>query len=339
MITIDGSFGEGGGQILRTSLSLAALTGQKVRFINVRAKRKKPGLMRQHLACAKAVAEITGGTLDGAKLNALEFTFTPGTVRAGDYRFIIGSAGSAILLAQTVLPCLLCTDGVSHVTIEGGTHAANAPVFEYFDRVFLPCLHRMGADITAELKAIGFYPAGGGKIQLTIHPVKEWKIFELLEAGTRKKASLTAVSSGIPEKIGQDELHYCTDRLQNDGWRQDARMVKSIGPGNVLFATLEFEHITELFSVCGEYNIPRRDVGERVALMVKKYLRVQVPVGRFLADQLLLPMAIGAGGTFLTQAPSKHTETNIAVIRTFLKDVKIELGKVEKENYIIEVKK
>ena len=145
MIEIDGSFGEGGGQILRSSLSLAALSGKEVHFRNIRARRRKPGLMRQHLACARAVAEISGGTLSGAELNSQELTFTPGTIRAGNYRFVVGSAGSTILIAQTVLPCLLRADGSSTVVIEGGTHAANAPIFEFFDRVYLSCLRRMAA--------------------------------------------------------------------------------------------------------------------------------------------------------------------------------------------------
>ena len=124
--------------------------------------------MRQHLACARAVAEISGGTLSGAELNSQELTFTPGTIRAGNYRFVVGSAGSTILIAQTVLPCLLRADGSSTVVIEGGTHAANAPIFEFFDRVYLSCLRRMGATVSATLETVGFYPAGGGRIRLEI---------------------------------------------------------------------------------------------------------------------------------------------------------------------------
>ena len=175
MIEIDGSCGEGGGQILRSSLSLSALTGREVRVTNIRAKRRKPGLMRQHLTCVKAVAEISGGSTCGAEISSQELVFSPGKLRAGDYRFAVGSAGSAVLIAQTVLPLLLHAEAASRVVIEGGTHAANAPVFDYFERVYLPCLRRMGAEVTAVLDRVGFYPAGGGKIELSVIPVREWK--------------------------------------------------------------------------------------------------------------------------------------------------------------------
>lgn len=319
MIEIDGSYGEGGGQILRTSLTLAALTGQAVRLRNIRANRRKPGLMRQHLACAKAVAEITGGTPAGAELNSQELTFTPGRIRAGAYRFVVGSAGSAILIAQTVLPCLLCADGGSRVVIEGGTHASNAPVFDFFSRVYFPCLRRMGAELTASLDRAGFYPAGGGRITLEIQPVQNWNYLEIMESGTLRSARLTVLQSGIAPQIAEDEIRFCRNALESaEKFRTEIREVPSPGSGNVMFAELEFEQITELFSVCGEIGVSRREVAERVAKLVNHYRAAQVPVGSFLADQLLVPMAIGAGGKFLTLPPSRHTQTNIHVIKHFL---------------------
>ena len=339
MIEIDGTHGEGGGQILRTSLSLAALTGKTVHITRIRAGRRKPGLMRQHLACVKAAAEITGGTLSGAELNSQEITFAPGKIRAGDYRFQVGTAGSTILIAQTVIPVLLAADGVSHVVIEGGTHADNAPIYDFFEQVYLPTLRRMGAEVTAELDAVGFYPAGGGRIRLEIRPVTQWKRFDCLETGALRRATLTALGHDIEPKILTDEIALCSralaGKIELEGQAIDPG---SAGPGNVLFAKLEYEHITELFSVCGGFEIPRRQVGERVAGLVGKYLMLGAPVGRFLADQLLLPMSVGAGGRFLTQPPTKHTTTNNDVIRQFL-PVEIELVNCENGTFIIEVKK
>ncbi|MBQ9337411.1 MAG: RNA 3'-terminal phosphate cyclase [Lentisphaeria bacterium] len=339
MIEIDGTHGEGGGQILRTSLSLAALTGETVHITRIRAGRRKPGLMRQHLTCVKAAAEITGGTLSGAELNSQEITFTPGKIRAGEYHFTVGTAGSAVLIAQTVIPALLAADGVSHVVIEGGTHADNAPIYDFFAQVYLPALGKMGAEVTAELEAVGFYPAGGGRIRLEIHPVAEWKRFDCMEAGSLRRATLTALGHDIEPKILTDEIELCSralaGKIELEGQTLDPG---SAGPGNVLFAKLEYEHITELFSVCGGYEIPRRQVSERVAGLVDKYLTLGAPVGRFLADQLLLPMSIGAGGRFLSQPPTKHTTTNIDVIRQFL-PVTIELENCKSGTYIIEVKK
>ncbi len=339
MIEIDGSCGEGGGQILRTSLTLAALTGQAVRLRNIRANRRKPGLMRQHLTCAKAIAEITGGALAGAELNSQELTFTPGSIRAGEYRFVVGSAGSALLIAQTVLPCLLCADGVSRVVIEGGTHASNAPIFDFFSRVYLPCLRRMGAELTASLDRAGFYPAGGGRITLEIQPVQNWNRLEIMESGMLRSARLTVLQSGIAPQIAEDEIRFCRNALESaEKFRTEIREVPSPGSGNVMFAELEFEQITELFSVCGEIGVSRREVAERVAKLVNHYRAAQVSVGSFLADQLLVPMAIGAGGKFLTLPPSRHTQTNIHVIKRFL-PVQIITKNRKNGQFIIEVLK
>lgn len=338
MIEIDGSRGEGGGQVLRTSLSLAALTGKRLHLKNIRARRPKPGLMRQHLACVKAVAELSGGAADGAELHSGELVFEPGKIRAGNYRFVVGSAGSALLIAQTVLPCLLHAEADSTVVIEGGTHAAHAPIYEFFERVYLRCLRRMGAEVSCVLNRTGFFPAGGGAITLGIHPMQKWNHLELMETGTLRTARLTALSHGIEPEIGEDEVRLCHAKLGSpDDFAREARMVDSPGPGNVLFAELEFEHITELFSVCGDIGLSRGKVAERVAGTVRKYRALQVPVWRFLADQLLLPMALGAGGKYLTAPPSGHTLTNREVIGKFL-DVEIVFENKENGQYCIEVK-
>lgn len=337
MIEIDGTYGEGGGQVLRTSLSLAALTGRGVHFTGIRGGRRKPGLMRQHLACVKAVAEITSGTLEGAELNAQELTFKPGKIRAGNYHFVVGSAGSTILVAQTVIPVLLMADAPSHVTIEGGTHADGAPIYEFFEQVYLAALRKMGAEVAVKLDGIGFYPAGGGKILLEIQPVREWKPFSVLTRGKLLNSTLTALGSEIPTQILEDEIRICREDLQGQlQFRTRVREVESVGPGNVLLAILDFEEITEIFSICGDYGVTRKKVADRVAGMLQKYLKSSAPVGRFLADQLLLPMAIGAGGAFKTLAPTLHTTTNIEMIRKFL-DVRIGLENLNDGTYIIDV--
>lgn len=339
MIETDGTFGEGGGQILRTGLSLAAITQQAFHIVNIRAKRRKPGLMRQHLTCVRAAAEITGGTVTGAELNSRELIFEPGPIRGGEYHFAVGTAGNVTLIAQTVIPVLLHAQTASHVVIEGGTHTDQAPSFEFFDRVYLAALRKMGAEVTARLERTGFYPAGGGRIALDIQPVKTQKRFECVETGKLLACSLTAAGHDIDAKILDDELAICMESLpagiEPVTAAEDA---DSPGPGNVLYAQLEFEKITELFSVCGHCGIARRKVAERVAGMMNKYLFFKAPVGVFLADQLLLPMAVGAGGRFLTTAPSKHTLTNIEVIRKFL-HIDVKLENQNNGTYMIEVKK
>ncbi|MBO4304522.1 MAG: RNA 3'-phosphate cyclase [Lentisphaeria bacterium] len=339
MIEIDGSCGEGGGQILRTSLSLAAVTGTPVHFTKIRANRKKKGLMRQHRICALAVSEITGGSLSGAELSSQEMTFLPGKIRGGEYHFRTGSAGSAILIAQTVIPVLLYGEKPSRVVLEGGTHVPGAPIYEFFQRVYLACLRRMGAEIDSSLLRTGFYPVGGGKVVLEIRPVREWRSLELTDGGEKIGGRVVAAGSGLDPKILEDEVEITREKLgMGCDWKTETLSADSPGPGNVLFLELVRRNITELFSVCGEVELSRKVVAERVAAMAKRYLASDVAAGRFLADQLLLPMALGKGGAFTTLPPSLHTKTNEEIIRKFL-DAKIEMNNRKDGTFLIEVKK
>ncbi|MBQ6598453.1 MAG: RNA 3'-terminal phosphate cyclase [Lentisphaeria bacterium] len=337
-IEIDGSYGEGGGQILRTSLSLAAVTGQAVHFTKIRANRRKPGLMRQHRICALAAAEITGGKLTGAELNSQEMTFEPGSVRGGEYHFTTGSAGSTMLIAQTVVPILLQASEPSRVFLEGGTHAPGAPVFDFFDRVFLPGLRRMGCEVQAKLVRYGFYPVGGGQVELEIRPVREWRPLELTDGGEQLGGRIVAIGSGIDREILEDEVRITQELVGSGDWKTEILEADSPGPGNVVYLELVRKNITELFSVCGEFEVSRKTVAERVADMARKYLQSGVAVGRCLADQLLLPMALLQGGKFLNLPPSLHTKTNAAVIQKFL-ETEIEMNNLENGTFIIEVKK
>ena len=316
MITIDGSFGEGGGQILRTALSLSAITGEAVRITHIRARRPKPGLMRQHLMCARAVAAVCGGALTGDELKSQELSLRPGRLRGGDYRFAIGSAGSTVLLAQAVLPALLFADTPSAVVFEGGTHNDHAPLYDFFERVFLPCLRAMGAEVEATLERIGFYPAGGGKIAMSVKPARVWRQLSLVRRGELQEARVAAMGSGLDQSILADELRLVQAGLEGMApWKADALEVESAGPGNALYAELRHDNLTELFGVCGTYGVARATVAKRVVGMTQGYMRHAWPVGPFLADQLMLPMAIGAGGNFLTCRPTLHAETNREVIK------------------------
>ena len=339
MITIDGSFGEGGGQILRTSLSLAAITGMDVWFERIRANRPKPGLMRQHLACAKAVAEICGGDLEGAELNSQAMTLKPGRIRGGDYRFVIGSAGNTLLLAQTVLPVLLMADVPSRVVLEGGTYTTKAPVFDFFERVYLPCLAKMGLEVEVTMERIGFYPIGGGKVSLSVKPARVWRQLSLTERGELRNARVTALGSGLDESILTDELRIFQAGLADAmPFQAEARDVESPGSGNVLFAELEYGNLTELFSACGSFGVSRKSVAKQTAGLVKQYLKHDWVVGQFLADQLMLPLALGAGGNYLTGRPTKHSMTNREVIRRFL-DVEVNFNEIENSNCEMEIVK
>jgi RNA 3'-terminal phosphate cyclase (ATP) len=185
-VIIDGSEGEGGGQVLRSSLSLSMITGRPFKIKNIRSGRKKPGLMRQHLTCVKAAAEICNAKINSAELGSQELFFIPGEVKAGRYHFPIGTAGSTNLVAQTVIPALMLGDAPSKILLEGGTHNVHAPTFDFLQHSFLPILKKMGVEVKANLHSHGFYPAGGGKVEFEIQPVQKLKALELLERGKRK---------------------------------------------------------------------------------------------------------------------------------------------------------
>src|SRR5262245_8429391 len=202
MVTIDGSIGEGGGQILRTALSLSLVTGKPFRIEKIRAGREKPGLLRQHLTAVNAALQIGQAKADGIIVGATELTFIPGKIVAGAYRFAIGTAGSTTLVLQTVLPALLTADGPSRLTLEGGTHNPFAPPFEFLQRTFLPVLNRMGPQVTVSLERPGFYPAGGGRFNVAIQPCERLRSVELKDRGEIQRRLAKAVVAGLPKEIG-----------------------------------------------------------------------------------------------------------------------------------------
>ena len=187
IITIDGARGEGGGQILRTALSLSVATGRPLRIGNIRAKRTKPGLMRQHLTAVRAAQSVSGARVQGAELGSTALTFEPDGVRGGDYHFAVGTAGSATLVAQTVLPALMLADRPAHLVLEGGTHNPHAPPFEFLERAFLPLVRRMGVGLQARLERPGFVPAGGGRFILDVTLAGDLRLIEILDRGTLKR--------------------------------------------------------------------------------------------------------------------------------------------------------
>ena len=196
MITIDGSRGEGGGQVLRTSLALSLATGAPFRIEGIRAQRPKPGLLRQHLTAVQAAAAVGRARVEGAVAGASALTFSPDGVHAGEYAFSIGTAGSATLVLQTILPPLLVAGGRSVVTLEGGTHNPWAPPFDYLERVFLPVVNRLGPRVAVTLERHGFYPAGGGRFTITIEPAPRLARLDLCDRG-RSSAAVFGRSSPI----------------------------------------------------------------------------------------------------------------------------------------------
>jgi RNA 3'-terminal phosphate cyclase (ATP) len=318
MLTIDGSKGEGGGQILRTALALSAVTGNPFQMSGIRAGRSRPGLMRQHMTAAQAAAEICGARVEGKEPGSTALRFEPGPVRAGVYRFAVGTAGSATLVLQTVLPALLLASAPSSLVLEGGTHNPAAPPFDFLVRSFLPQIEKMGARVTASLEKPGFYPAGGGRFTVAIEPARLQPL-TLLERGATRGVDVEAVVAGLSSRIAERELVAIARAV---GWERSVMrrtvLDDALGPGNIVMITLASEHVTEVVTGFGERGVSAEAVGERVAKEAARYLASDAPVGEHLADQLLLPMALAGGGAIRTLEPSSHTTTQAALISLFL---------------------
>jgi RNA 3'-terminal phosphate cyclase (ATP) len=317
LIEIDGSRGEGGGQILRTALSLAMISQQPVRIRNIRAKRSKPGLLAQHLACVLAAEHISGAAVDGAKKGSTMVEIVAGKLRGGNYRMEVGTAGSAGLVLQTLLVPLMTAAGPSRVVIEGGTHNRQAPPFDFLARAYLPALRRMGARVELTIDRHGFYPAGGGRIVCTIQPAPLVAI-AIDELSPVRRRSARALVARLPRSVGERELAVIRKDL---GWREDeceVVEVESPGPGNAVILEVERDGVSEVVTGFGEKGVAAERVAEGAVRELGRYLGAQVPVGEHLADQLLLPMAIARGGRFRTAALSSHATTNLETIAKFV---------------------
>jgi len=319
MIAIDGSEGEGGGQILRTSLALSLVTGQPFRMERIRARRQKPGLLRQHLTAVEAARTVGCAEVIGATLSSQVLEFRPGPVTPGNYRFAVGTAGSATLVLQTVLPSLLTASGPSTLTLEGGTHNPLAPSFDFLAKCFMPLIHRMGPTVGLELKRPGFFPAGGGQFHARVQPATKLSSIDLLERGSIRSRRARIWTSKLPEHVAERELAVVREELK---WRADECSVENVphpmGPGNAVVLEIEAEHVTAVFTGFGERGRPAEEVAKSAVETAKAWLEANVPVDEHLADQLLLPMALAGGGSFRTTKPSLHTTTNAEIIRRFL---------------------
>jgi len=319
VLKIDGSQGEGGGQILRSALALSLVTGTPFRIEKIRAGRVKPGLLRQHLAAVKAAEAVGQAQVDGAEIGASELVVRPGVVRGGEYHFAVGSAGSACLVLQTVLPPLLLAPGPSVLVLEGGTHNPAAPPWDYIARVFLPMIERMGPRVTTTLEHPGFFPAGGGRFRVEIAPVTRLSPISLLERGEIRRRRASALVAHLPRVVGERELAVVCQKLSGFEAASELREIKDTpGPGNALLVELECDHVAEMFVGFGERGLRAEEVGDRVVHGVRQYLLAGVPVGPHLADQLVLPLALAGAGTFRTTPVTRHTETNIEIVQRFL---------------------
>lgn len=335
MVVIDGSYGEGGGQVLRTALTMAVLTGQPARIEHIRAGRSKPGLQPQHLTAVRAAAAVCGADLAGDELGSQTLSFVPGgPSRPGHYTFDVsevarrGSAGSVGLVLQTVLLPLALTDGESHLTLRGGTHVPWAPPVPYLAHVFLPQLTRMGVDAQVELVDWGFYPAGGGEIRVRIAG-REGPLRPILltERGELERVWGQAAVTNLPAHIAQRMTARAHNVLAEAGLRAqvEPQRLRGAGPGAGIFLFAEYgaspgsEAVTAGFCAYGRKGLPAERVAEAACEELLAHHRSDAPVDRHLADQLVLPMVLAKEESRLvTSQVSQHLQTNTWVVRQFL---------------------
>ncbi|KQQ67799.1 RNA 3'-phosphate cyclase [Pseudomonas sp. Leaf127] len=316
VIELDGSIG--GGQVLRSALSLSMITGQPLRIDNIRARRVRPGLLRQHLTAVLAAAEVCGATVEGAQMHSQQLYFEPGAIRGGDYRFSIGTAGSCSLVLQTLLPALLHAPQASRVHISGGTHNPLAPPADFLQRGFLPLIQRMGARVELQLLRHGFVPAGGGELLAFVQP-STLQPLHLCERGALLSRRATAVIAGVPGHVAERELSRLAKRLNLAPEALHWQVLDpEHGPGNVLMLEVVCEHLSELFFAFGQSGLRAEKVADYLIDAARPWLGSEAAVAEHLADQLLLPMALAGAGSFTTTHVSEHLRSNISVIERFL---------------------
>lgn len=301
--------------MLRTALGLSLVTGKAFRIVHIRGKREKPGLLRQHLTCVRAAAQLGRAEVQGDELGSGELTFAPTTLVGGNYEFVIGSAGSTTLVLQSLLPALLKASTPTNIAIEGGTHNGLAPPFEFLERSLVPLLRKLGADISLRLVRHGFEPAGGGRMEVQVTPAP-LRSLELMSRGELRSRRACVTLSSIPEDVARRELAVVRETLGFEDLTSD--VVTSPGPGNALTLTLDYENVTDVFVGLGARGVAAEKVAKRACGEVRRSLRTDAPVGLHLADQLIVPMAIAGGGVFRTVELTEHTKTQLTLVPRFL---------------------
>lgn len=310
MLEIDGSTGEGGGQVLRTALSVACVLGKPLRVNNIRAGRENPGLRAQHLTVCRLLAKITGGKLSGADIGSQEIAFAPAKISGGEFIFDIGTAGSCTLLLQAALPVLLSAPEPCSLRIKGGTHVRGAPTYEYFSEVFLPAIRRFGAVCESELASHGFYPKGGGEIIVRTKPSKLSGC--KIEKENSGQARYSIISSSLPESVAAREEKVLKETLGGEFELQGkASVVPSPCAGNALTVWSGAHGGCAI----GERGKPAEQVAREACDDFVSGLE-NGSVDSHLADQLLIYAALAKGGTgFSAHEFTSHAKTNAEVLR------------------------
>lgn len=321
LIEIDGSEGEGGGQILRSALALSILTGKPFKLVNIRANRAKPGLAAQHLMCVKAAGQISGGFYKGASLGSSVLYFEPEDVKSGSYSFAIGTAGATALVLQTVaLPLALRGESESNVTITGGTHVKMAPTFHFLETTWAVYHKRFGIEIEVEMIRPGFYPRGGGEIRARIQPCTTVKNLKLLECPKLTTAGGFAARADLPESVSEKMARRMKHKLKQAEIESEIPMEEwTNGPSAVAGIIFRQAPVPTLFTALGERGKPAEAVADDAAAEALAYHASGCPVDPHSADQIILPLAFAEyESAFKVSEVTPHLRTNIETVKRFV---------------------
>jgi RNA 3'-terminal phosphate cyclase (ATP) len=319
-VEIDGSFGEGGGQILRTSLSLSCITSRPLRIFNIRKGRKKPGLMPQHITCVNAISEISNAEVSGNEIGSTELLFVPKKINPGDYIFDIKTAGSSSLVLQTLLPPLIFAESPSQITIKGGTHVPFSPPYHYITEVFIPMLKRLGIKMEYSINKYGFYPKGGGEVSFKIFPVKKIKGLNLISRGELLSIRGYSGVSRLPIHIAERQRDSLLQKIYPFSAKVEILNVSSLGEGTFVFLKAEYENTLAGFSSLGKSGKPAEDVGKEAVEQFINFHNTQACLDSHLSDQIVIYLSLcGEDTSFTTSRITQHLMTNLWVIEKFLR--------------------
>ena len=327
IIEIDGSLGEGGGQVLRTALSLSIVTGKPIRLFRIRAGRSKPGLAHQHLTCIKAAKQLSSATVKGGALGSDTLEFAPTEIRPGDYSLDVTTAGSISLVVQTLFLPLSLAKAPSRVTLRGGTHVKWSPSFEFLQDQWLSYLKTIGFAISLRLEKAGYYPQGGGIVKASIQPVEALRPLELSARGQIQQVKGLVFISNLKKAIADRQLAEVQKNLFSLGISPEIeiRDYPSPGTGTGTHLRAAFENGSGSFTSLGERGVPAERVASVSAKNVREYIDSGAAVDRFMADQLILPLSLTGGeSSFTCEQVTPHLVTNARIVEMFVR-VKVEV--------------
>ncbi|WP_429886202.1 RNA 3'-terminal phosphate cyclase [Geoalkalibacter halelectricus] len=320
-LEIDGSLGEGGGQILRTALSLSLLTRRPLRMVNIRAGRHQPGLAPQHLQAVEAATVIGGAACTGAHRDSQHIEFAPQGLFPGSYHFDIGTAGSVGLVLQTLLVPLAFAPAPSRLLVRGGTHVPWSPCYHYLEHHWLPCLREMGFRLELSLEAAGYYPRGGGEVRALVHPVQKLDPLSFHQRGNLEKLTCLSLATGLPRHVAERQALQAQRRLSRFKAVLNLEMgdLPGRGQGSMLMLLAEFEGGRCCYYALGQRGKPAEQVADEAVEALEQFLTRQAAIDEYLADQLLLPLALTSRSCgFTTAKVTPHLLTNSEVIMGFL---------------------